>query len=259
MGTGIPRAAFIDSALVQPELIGFFQALLGQGVIGEEVTEGILQFYSTSKLLKAVNYHSDTEQQFASYYGVCDNSAVFITSEWWFNPRTDEISIKLWFNTFKHFLEVSGLHANMEKSSLYIAGVTDQFKEQMLQELSLTLGELPFKYLGVPLLTRKLSIQQCLPMVEKMIARINCWSSKLLSYSGRLQLVKSIPFEMQTYWAQIFLLAKKIISMVNTVCKTFLWTGSNNCSRKALVAWETICKPKTTGGLNVLDLLTWNR
>ena len=70
----------------------------------------------------------------------------------------------------------------------------------MLRELKLAPEEFPFKYLGVPLSIRKLSISQCMPLVEKMIARLKCWSSKLLAYSGRLQLVKSVLFEMQIYW-----------------------------------------------------------
>lgn len=55
---------------------------------------------------------------------------------------------------------------------------------------------------------------------------------------------------MQTYWAQIFLLLKKIVTMVKTVCQTFLWIGSNNCSRKELVAWDKIC---IAGGPSVID------
>ncbi|XP_060190388.1 uncharacterized protein LOC132619521 [Lycium barbarum] len=81
-----------------------------------------------------------------------------LAMEYLHRTLADENSIKLLFNTFKHFSKLSGLHVNMEKSSLDIAGVTDLFKEQMLQGLNLTLGELPFKYLGVPLSTRKLSI-----------------------------------------------------------------------------------------------------
>lgn len=104
--------------------------------------------------------------------------------------RADEISIKLFFNTFQQFLRVSNVHANMEKSSLYIAGVEAAFRDKVLTDLGLSLGTLPFKHLGVPLSTRKLSIQLYMPIVEKMIARVKCWSSKLLSYSGRLQLVK---------------------------------------------------------------------
>ncbi|XP_060182362.1 uncharacterized protein LOC132612032 [Lycium barbarum] len=133
--------------------------------------------------------------------------------------KADASFIHILFNTFQHFSTVLGIQANMDKSSLYTAGVTDEFWDQMLADLHLIQVDLPFKYLGVPRSTRKLYI----------------------------------------YWAQIFLLPQKIISMVTTVCRTFLWTGSNNYSRKALIAWENICKPKIAGGLNVIDILRWNK
>ncbi|XP_019263748.1 PREDICTED: uncharacterized protein LOC109241462 [Nicotiana attenuata] len=81
----------------------------------------------------------------------------------------------------------------------------------------------------------------------------------MLSYSGRLQLIKSVLFVIQTYWAQVFLLPKKIMKMIETICRTFLWTGSNAISRKALIAWDKICQPKTTGGLNIINMRVWNK
>nr|XP_009778610.1 PREDICTED: uncharacterized protein LOC104227925 [Nicotiana sylvestris] len=162
--------------------------------------------------------------------------------------KADEVSIKLLLKSSNHFSEVSWLKANLEKSALYIAGVTREFKEMILEEMQFTLGELLFRYLGVPLSSKKLSVQQCMPLIEKITARINCWTTKLLSYSGRLQLLKSVIFEMQTYWAQVFLLPKKILKMIVAVCRTFLWTGKSDLSRRALVAWDTICMPLLVGG-----------
>lgn len=102
-----------------------------------------------------------------------------------------------------------GLRANMEKSALYMTRTTTHFKEQILTEMQFIQGELPFKYLGVPLSTERSLYNSVCHWWEKMEARIRCWSTKLLSYSGRVQLIKSILFEMQTYWAQIFLLPKR--------------------------------------------------
>ncbi|WMV40911.1 hypothetical protein MTR67_034296 [Solanum verrucosum] len=62
-------------------------------------------------------------------------------------------------------------------------------------------GEMPYQYLGVPLSSKKLVIQQCMHIIEKMIARIKNWTTKFPSYSGRLHLIESVLFEMQTYWA----------------------------------------------------------
>lgn len=119
--------------------------------------------------------------------------------------------------------------------------------------MQFTLGEMPFKYLGVPLSSRKLTIHQCMPLVEKMVTRVKCWTAKLLSYSGRLQLIKSVLFEMKTYWAQVFLLPKKVISMVTKICRVFLRPGAVNYSKKSLVAWETMCLPKAVGGSNIIE------
>lgn len=173
--------------------------------------------------------------------------------------RADEVSIQLMLKAFHHFSEVTGLLGNMEKSSFYVAGVTEEFKNLILSEMHFTLGEFPFKYLGVPLSTKKLSIVQCMPMVERIIARIKCWTTKFLSYSGRFQLIKSVQFEMHTYWAHVFLLPKKIIHMVTAACRTFLWTGSTEMSKRSLVSWEKLYMPGSAGGLGILDFYSWNK
>ncbi|XP_075108874.1 uncharacterized protein LOC142180713 [Nicotiana tabacum] len=46
---------------------------------------------------------------------------------------------------------------------------------------------------------------------------------------------------------------------IEQICRRFLWNGNNECSKKALIAWDKICLPKSTGGLNVVDIYTWNK
>lgn len=106
--------------------------------------------------------------------------------------RADLKSIKLLQNAFLKFSRASGLQANPDKSSVYIAGINERMKELILEELGYNEGILPFKYLGVSLAPKKLSNQQCWPLVEKITVMISCWTSKLLSYSGRLQLIKLV-------------------------------------------------------------------
>ncbi|XP_019258259.1 PREDICTED: uncharacterized protein LOC109236523 [Nicotiana attenuata] len=161
--------------------------------------------------------------------------------------------------TFDRFSAASGLQENAEKSSMYIASVQQHIKELLLELTGYTKGSIPFKYLGVPLSTKKLNIHQCLPLVERITERVNCWSARMLSYSGRVQLIKSVLFGIQTYWAQIFLLPKKIMKMIETICRTFLWTGSNSISGNALIAWNKICQPKVAGGLNIINMRIWNK
>ncbi|XP_070003400.1 uncharacterized protein LOC142165733 [Nicotiana tabacum] len=129
----------------------------------------------------------------------------------------------------------------------------------MLAELHLAEGSFPFKYLGVPLSTRKITIAQCMPLVERIVDRIRSWTSKFLSYAGRLQLIKSVLFEIQTYWAQVFFIPKKVIKLINGICRNYLWTGSHDTSHRVPIAWETLCKPETAGGINIIDYERWNK
>lgn len=89
--------------------------------------------------------------------------------------RTDKHSLKLIIECVEHFSTVSSLKANMKKSCLYIAGVQPNVREEILIEFQFSLLEMPFKYLGVPLSASKLTISQCLPLVEKIAARVKCW------------------------------------------------------------------------------------
>ncbi|XP_059302208.1 uncharacterized protein LOC132054172 [Lycium ferocissimum] len=168
-------------------------------------------------------------------------------------------SIKLLQKAFLKFSAASRLQANIDKSPIYMTGVKEPFKQQLLQTLGFCEGSLPFKYLGVPLSSKKLTIAQCLPFVGKITEKMKCWYARLLSYASRLQLIKSVIFGVQIYWAQIFILPKRIMKMIDSICRSFLWTGSTEISKKALVSWAKICLPKAAGGHNVLDLCLWNK
>lgn len=111
----------------------------------------------------------------------------------------DIISVRLVHAAFKRFSLASRLHANNTKSALYIAGVTQHIKEEMLEELEFEEGGLPFRYLGVPLDTKNISVYHYLPLI--VCNKVTCWLAKLLSYARRVQLIKSVLFGVEAYWA----------------------------------------------------------
>jgi len=168
-------------------------------------------------------------------------------------------SVTQMFEAFNMFFVASGLKANQAKSSIYFGGCSLKYSRDNLTKFSLTKGELPFKYLGVPLSAKKLTVMQSQPLVKKIVSRIENWSSKLSSYARRLQLIKSVLFDVQTYWSQVFVLPQKVLKLIQTVCRVFLWIGKSGISKRALIAWEHICLPKSAGGWNVIDLKCWNQ
>lgn len=86
-------------------------------------------------------------------------------------------------------------------------------------------GQLSVKYLGVPLASRKLTIQQYSPLMEKMTSRITAYSARMLSYAERVQLIKSALFSVHLYWSQIFLIPVAVMDELEVVCRAFFWSG----------------------------------
>ncbi|WMV23227.1 hypothetical protein MTR67_016612 [Solanum verrucosum] len=107
-----------------------------------------------------------------------------------------------------HFTKVSGLEANMEKSSLFLAGVDDGIRDQLLIRTGFTIGEFPIKYLGLPLSPKKWKLMDCHALIAKITQRITVTYSKHLSYA------------------------------VDKICRTYLWGGSEDKRKVALVSWE---------------------
>ncbi|GAV72069.1 LOW QUALITY PROTEIN: zf-RVT domain-containing protein, partial [Cephalotus follicularis] len=110
----------------------------------------------------------------------------------------------------------------------------------------------PVTYLGLPLITKRLSKVDCNPLVERILARANS-VSKALSFTGRLQLVKSTLVSMQTYWCSTFLLPVSILKACENVLRESLWGGRG----RNKVKWIEVCKPLKDGELSIKDMKTW--
>ena len=152
------------------------------------------------------------------------------------------------------FYTYSGLKLNSNKSELFYIGVSRQEMDLIQQATGFQLGQLLVRYLGVPLIIKRLSAADCTLLIEKITARINCWTSKLLSYAGRLQLIQSVLFSIQNYWCRQFILFKGMIKVINQKCSRFFWKGNDTPLRGARVSWMDICYPKAEGGLGLKDM-----
>ncbi|GAV67089.1 LOW QUALITY PROTEIN: zf-RVT domain-containing protein, partial [Cephalotus follicularis] len=115
-------------------------------------------------------------------------------------------------------------------------------------------GMLPLTYLGLPLITKRLTKVDCTPLLERITARVNSWMSKTLSFTGRLQLVKATLINMQTYWCSTFLLPMHTVRQFERTLRKFLWGGHG----RGKVQWE-VCKPLADGGLGIKDMKTSNK
>ena len=105
------------------------------------------------------------------------------------------------------------------------------------------------RYLGVPLISSKLTKGNCADLIKKIGARILSWNSKFLSYAGRVQLIQTVLYGIQTYWASMFILPKCVLKEIDALMRKFLWTCGIESSYGSKIAWDNVCKNKKDRGL----------
>ncbi|GJV80963.1 hypothetical protein Tco_1516833 [Tanacetum coccineum] len=156
------------------------------------------------------------------------------------------------------FQKSSGLVPSIPKSTVYFCNVPNYIKNEILSIMSFAEGELPIKYLGVPLISLRLLNKDCKVLVEKVSNRIRDWKNKSLSYVGRLQLCRSVLSSMHVYWVAVLVIPIGIIHDIEQLMRDFLWYNGELKRGKAKVAWDIICLPKREGGLGIRSLDTFN-
>nr|GEY95222.1 hypothetical protein [Tanacetum cinerariifolium] len=121
----------------------------------------------------------------------------------------------------EEFKNVSGLTPSLPKSTAYFCNVLNHTKLSILNVLPFKEGQLPVKYLGVPLVSSRLILRDCKELIERLQSRVQDWKNKSLSTAGRLQLIKSVIGSMHIYWASVFILPSRVLLDIEQLMRGF--------------------------------------
>lgn len=244
--------AFLFSAS-QRELAGFFQSKRGlrQGcalspylfVICMNVLPHMLD---RAAARKQIGYHPRCQNILLTHLCFADDLMVFTDG----TKRSIEGVLQI----FEEFSVASGLKISLEKSTLFVAGVSSNDEEDIHSAFPFTSGQLPVRYLGLPLLTKRMTVHDYLPLVERVGKRMKSLTGRFLSHGGRLQLIKSVITSLTNFWMQAFKLPSSCLKEIERLCSAFLWSGPELNTNKAKVSWTDVCLPKQEGGLGLRPL-----
>jgi len=70
----------------------------------------------------------------------------------------------------------------------------------------------------------------------------------------RLNLISSVLWSICNFWLSAFRLPRECIREIDKLCSAFLWSGPELSTKKAKIAWDTICRPKQEGGLGLRSI-----
>uniref|UniRef100_A0A5K1AQI1 Reverse transcriptase domain-containing protein n=1 Tax=Nymphaea colorata TaxID=210225 RepID=A0A5K1AQI1_9MAGN len=142
-----------------------------------------------------------------------------------------------------------GMMVNMQKFMIFARTIVDCHMGEVQSILPWSSGSLPSEYLGLPLFLGNLTEDS-----EKVEKRLAGWKARILSYVGRLCLIRYVLMTLPYYWVMAFRLLKVILNGIEQVCIKFLWNEKEGSRHMHLVKWERLSLPLEEGGVGIRRL-----
>lgn len=164
-----------------------------------------------------IHYHPKTSDLSISHLMFADDVMIF------FDGRSS--SLHRICEALDDFASWSGLHVNKDKTHLFHAGL-DSCESTSIEKFGFPTGSLPIRYLGLPLMSRKLRISEYEPLLASLTSSFKAWAVKYLSFAGRVQLIASVISMKVNFWISTFLLPQGCLKKIESLCSRFLWSGN---------------------------------
>ncbi|KAK4410244.1 hypothetical protein Sango_0097400 [Sesamum angolense] len=116
------------------------------------------------------------------------------------------------------FVSLSGLHASPTKTHLILSKSAQHNRDRLLGMLGFQEAHLLILYLGLHLISSRLSLSDCRSLLLKIDSRIRGWGGVQFSFAARVQLIKSVLMSFNIYWAMAFTYLKELFGKLKNSC-----------------------------------------
>ena len=162
------------------------------------------------------------------------------------------------FAVLKAYQDSSGQVFNLQKSHLLLGNCNARRTHMVTELLLIHQSTLPTNYLGVPLFLGSSRHSYFSKLLDTIRTRLAGWKTKLLSFAGRLILVKHVLSSIPLHIALVIPLPSKTCLHIERLMRNFLWGADPSNSRCHFVRWDKICLPKAEGSLGLRRLKDLN-
>ncbi|GJV14678.1 putative RNA-directed DNA polymerase, eukaryota, reverse transcriptase zinc-binding domain protein [Tanacetum coccineum] len=157
---------------------------------------------------------------------------------------------------FQVFFLASGLKINVHKSSIYGIGVASDDVQIMAANTGCSAGTLPLTYLSLPIGSNMSLFVNWKPLVDKFRLKL----SNLLSYGGRLTLIKAVLGSLGIYFFSLFKAPVAVLKALESAHSSFFGGGGGSTDSKKLswVKWSNVFASLDKGVLAIGSLNSFN-
>ncbi|GKB40509.1 RNA-directed DNA polymerase, eukaryota, reverse transcriptase zinc-binding domain protein [Tanacetum coccineum] len=224
------------SICVNGERFGYYKA--GRGLSQDDPMSPYLFTLMVEILFIIVQEKVKNRKEFKYHFG-CRSmklTHVCFVDDLLMRCHGDMNSVNVLKEAIEDFGAYSSLISNYTKSTIIFGSMNNAEKKNILDNDPFKVERLPIKYLGVPLTSKRIRVNNYKSLLDRIRNMILNWKNKCLSYAGRLQLVASVLEYVHVYWAFVLLLSKAVIKDINKLLKGFFWNQDEMSREKPKVA-----------------------
>uniref|UniRef100_A0A453ITS5 Reverse transcriptase zinc-binding domain-containing protein n=1 Tax=Aegilops tauschii subsp. strangulata TaxID=200361 RepID=A0A453ITS5_AEGTS len=134
--------------------------------------------------------------------------------------------------------------------------VPNEIDQQRVETvLQCKIAKFSCRYLGLQLAIHQLSRADWQPLLDQVRHFIPAWQRDFIQRSGRLVLVKTVIVARPVHQLLVLDPPAWVLEDINKWMRSFFWAGKDKShGEQCLVAWDTVCRLTSFGGLGVKNL-----
>ncbi|GKE10802.1 putative RNA-directed DNA polymerase, eukaryota, reverse transcriptase zinc-binding domain protein, partial [Tanacetum coccineum] len=130
---------------------------------------------------------------------------------------------------FLFIIIMEGLHVAISDSTrqglIRGIGVSSEEVHHMASNTGCAAGSFPFRYLGLPIGSNMSLTANWKPLIDKFKGKLSTWKANMLSFGGRLTLIKSILGSLGIYYLSIFKAPEMVLKSLENMHAAFFWAA----------------------------------
>ncbi|CAL1397558.1 unnamed protein product [Linum trigynum] len=164
------------------------------------------------------------------------------------NPKHAEVVM----SCMERFCLASGELISKEKSRVFFSkNTTRATRGEVCSRLGIQETQDLGRYLGMPVIHGRVTKSTYRFILEKIDNKLTAWKARTLSLAGRVTLALAVLNAIPNYAMQTSPLPAAVCDEIDRKIRMFVWGGQAGKKKTHLLSWNTVCKPKSQGGLRL--------